>query len=83
MHTKLPNFVVYKTFYNRVQPNLLKQKQREFGVRSWSLKTKHKQDRTRSSKSVSTKINDKSQGAWKSVDTDYVAMKKDKVAWGF
>jgi hypothetical protein len=44
------------------------------------LKTKHKQDRTRSSKSVSTKINDKSQGAWKSVDTDYVAMKKDKVA---
>jgi hypothetical protein len=44
------------------------------------LKTKHKQDQTRSSKSVTTKINDKSQGAWKSVNTHYVAMKKEKVA---
>jgi hypothetical protein len=44
------------------------------------LKTKHKQDQTRSPKNVTTKINDKSQGAWKSVDTHCVAMKKERVA---
>jgi hypothetical protein len=83
MHTKFPIFVAYKTFYKRVQPNLLKQKQHELEIKSWSLKTKHKRDQTRSSKIVTTKINDKSQGAWKSVDTHYVAMKKERVAWGF
>jgi hypothetical protein len=35
---------------------------------------------TRSSRNFTTKINDKSQGAWKSVDTHYVAMKKERVA---
>jgi len=44
MHTKFPIFVVYKTFDNRVQPNLLKQKQHELEVKSYNLKTKHKRD---------------------------------------
>jgi hypothetical protein len=42
-------------------------------VETW--KQKDKQDETRSSKSVTTKINDKSQGVWKSVNTHYVVMK--------
>jgi hypothetical protein len=43
------------------------------------LETKHKQHQTRSAKSVKAKIDDKSQGIWKSANPHYIAMKKERV----
>jgi hypothetical protein len=42
------------------------------------METKHKQHQTRSAKNVKAKINDKSQGIWKSANTHYIAMRKER-----